>query len=675
MTLLATVPSTLDPQTKLSLSKVANAIRHLTMDAVEKSGSGHPGLPLGCAELASYLYGFYLQHNPKNPQWLNRDRFILSAGHGSLLQYICMHLAGYKISLENLKMYRQGGSITPSHPQSTVTEGVETTTGADGHGVANGIGMALGLKILENKLFNEKHPLITSKVVILAGDGCIMEGVAAEASSLASHLNLNNLILIYDSNATSLDGYVSEISSEDTALRYKAYGWDVVEIDGHDLDQIHDACLGTRFKQEKPLLIIANTIIGQGSSQKQGTPAAHGQPLGLKEVSNARKQLGLPDIDFYVEPEVYDFFKNRLSCQEKTEDEWHQSFDFWGKDHPKQKTDFNKMRSLPSIDELESLLTDLPISGSMPTRFASRDVINFLANKLPQLYGGSADLARSDGTFLKDYDVILPPIYSGRNIKYGIREFAMGAMAIGLWQTDFIVPFVGTFLAFSDYMRHSIRMAALMRAKVIFQLTHDSIYVAEDGPTHQPIEHIASLRAIPNLQVIRPADQYEVKNAWIAALSWDGPTALILSRQSLPELQETQVSYGQGVGRGAYVIKQAQDKPCDFTFFATGSEVQLALKVARALEETGYNSRVISMPSWEIFDRQPEDYQDSLLEGALGQRVSIEAGVKQGWEKYIGRKGIAISVEDFGCSGSINYMEDKFGFTVPAILSKLNIKR
>lgn len=674
MSLLATIPSTLDPHTKLSLTKIANAIRHLTMDAVEKSGSGHPGLPLGCAELASYLYGFYLQHNPKKTQWLNRDRFILSAGHGSLLQYICMHLAGYNISIKDLKMYRQGGSLTPSHPQSTVTEGVETTTGADGHGAANGIGMALGLKILENKLFTEKRPLMTSKVVILAGDGCIMEGIAAEASSLASHLNLNNLILIYDSNATSLDGYVSEISSENTALRYKAYGWDVVEIDGHDLNQIHSAFQGTRFKQEKPLLIIANTIIGRGAPQKQGTPVAHGQPLGSQEVSDARQQLGLPDIDFYVEPEVYAFFKNRLSGQETTENEWHQAFDLWGKDYPKQKEDLNKMRSLPSIDELERLLTDLLISGSMPTRFASRDVINFLANKLPQLYGGSADLARSDGTFLRDYDVILPPTYEGRNIKYGVREFAMGAMAIGLSQTGYIVPFVGTFLAFSDYMRHSIRLAALMRTKVIFQLTHDSIFVAEDGPTHQPVEHIASLRAIPNLQVIRPADQHEVKNAWIAALTWDGPTALILSRQSLPELQETQVSYAQGVGKGAYIIKQKQDKPCDFTFFATGSEVQLALKVAEVLDERGYASRVISVPSWEIFDRQPEAYQGSLLEGELGQRVSIEAGVKQGWEKYIGRKGIAISVEDFGCSGSINYMEDKFGFTVSAILSKLNIE-
>lgn len=666
-------PQKYNTELKLSLSKIAQTIRHLTMDAVERTGSGHPGLPLGCAEIGAYLYGFYLQQNPENPHWLNRDRFVLSAGHGSLLQYTCMHLAGYPLTLDDLKNYRCGGSKTPSHPQSMVTEGVETTTGADGHGVGNGIGMALGLKILQNKFFDDEFPLITSKVIVLAGDGCIMEGIGAESCSLAAHLSLNNLIVVYDSNATSLDGYVKEINSENTALRYKAYGWDVVEIDGHDFDQIHAAFQDTRFNQKKPLLIIAHTIIGRGAPHKQGTPEAHGVPLGQQEVQIAKKQSGLPDKEFYVSPDIYDFFKEKREHQKTLENKWNHLFTDWEQAYPQAKEALMKMQAIPSVKDLETLFANINISDPLPTRFASREVTNCVVNDLPQLYGGSADLAKSDGTFLFEHPVILPPCYQGRNIKFGVREFAMGSMAIGLSQTGYIVPFIGTFLVFSDYMRHSIRTASLMRNKIIFQLTHDSIFVAEDGPTHQPVEHIASLRAIPHLQVIRPADQNETKHAWIAALHWEGPTALILSRQSLPELKQTQVPYDQGLGRGAYIIRKEQSSKCDYALFATGSEVHLALEVADALEGKGYRVRVISMPSWEIFEGQPKAYQDSLLEGELGVRISIEAGTKQGWERYIGRKGISISVEDFGCSGSISYMAEKFGFTVSSILLKLGI--
>jgi transketolase len=665
----------LDLATKQSLFQVAQTIRHLSMDAVERAGSGHPGLPLGCAEIGAYLYGIYLRHNPHNPNWINRDRFILSAGHGVLLQYIGLHLSGFDLSIDDLKNYRKCGSKTPSHPQLNVTQGIETTTGADGHGVGNAVGTALGLKILAHKFSDHNYPLIDSKVVVLAGDGCMMEGISSEACALAGHFLLNNLILIYDSNSTCLDGYVNEVSSENTYIRYKAYGWDVIEIDGHDLDQIHESLHPTRFTQTKPLLIIAKTTIGKGSPHKEGTPDAHGEPLGASEIKEAKKKLNLPDQDFYVDLSIYDFFEKRKEKMLETEQTWNVLFQKWAYNNQDQKKIWAGMQTLPSVSELEALLKNCYNEADLPTRFASHDIINCLASQLPQIYGGSADLAKSDGTFLVDYPVVLPPKYCGRNIKYGVREFAMGAIAIGLSQTGFIIPFVGTFLSFSDYMRHSIRMAALMRTQVIFHFTHDSIFVGEDGPTHQPVEHIASLRAIPNLQVIRPADYNEVKSAWIAALQWNGPTALILSRQPLPELKETRVPFHKGAGKGAYIIKKEQGKALDYTFFATGSEVHLALSVSQALEDQGMQTMVISIPSWEIFEKQSQEYKNELLVGNFGIRVSLEAGVKQGWEKYIGRQGISISVEEFGSSGSIECLKDKFGFTVSSVVDLLTQRR
>lgn len=613
------------------LKRIANTIRHLTMDAVELAGSGHPGLPMGCAELGAYLFSEFLLFDPSCPTWIHRDRLILSAGHGSLWLYSCLHLAGFPLTIDDLKNFRQIDSKTPSHPDLTKTQGVEATTGVDGQGIGYAAGQALALKIAQ----------INSKVIVLAGDGDLMEGVSSEACSLAGHLNLNNLILIYDSNKTTLDGYVRESFSEDLSMRFKAQNWDVIEIDGHHLDQIQRVFTPLRKCQEKPLLVIAHTEIGYGSPHKAGTPAAHGTPLGKEEVALAKQALGLPELPFYVDPEIYSFLQKKAKS---------------GFSHPGLHIPKNLEQTLQNI----SLLT--PISG----RWASHEVLQILADHLPYLIGGSADLSSSDGTHLKHYGVIARDQFEGRTIKYGVREFGMGSIAAGMAQTGLILPFIGTFLGFVDYMRSAIRMTSLMRLKVIYQLTHDSIFIGPDGPTHQPIEQIASLRAIPGLLVLRPADANEVKMSWLAALHHQGPSALILSRQPLPELPPH--SYEEGVSKGAYIIKKEDEGKIDYLLTATGSEVHLALEVAQELKG---NVRVLSMPSWELFERQPLSYRKALLQGKL--KISIEAGVDQGWHKYIGADGIAISLSWFGESGSALDVAKRFGYTKEAILEKIKL--
>ncbi len=617
-----------NPSTE-TLQKIANTIRHLTMDAVELAGSGHPGLPLGCAEIGAYLFGEFLRFDPSHPKWPLRDRLILSAGHGSLWLYSCLHMAGFPLSIDDLKKFRQIDSKTPSHPDLTKTEGVEATTGVDGQGVGFAVGQALALKIAQ----------IDAKVVVLAGDGDLMEGVSLEACSLAGHLNLNNLILIYDSNRTTLDGYVHESFSEDVPLRFKAQGWQVVLIDGHDLDQIREAIAPLKENQERPTLVIANTQIGYGAPHKMGTPTAHGGPLGKEETALAKKFLGLPDIPFYVDPEIYAFFKQKVS------------------------SGYHSLPiSIPS--DMESLLQNIPISSPIAGRWASHEVLQVLSSHLPQLIGGSADLSSSDGTYLKEYGLIQSGQFKGRNIKYGVREFGMGCIAAGMAQTGLVLPFVGTFLGFVDYMRSALRMASLMRLKVIYQLTHDSIFIGSDGPTHQPIEQIASLRAIPGLLVLRPADANEVKMSWLAALLHEGPTAIILSRQPLKELLPK--SYAEGVGRGAYILHKESGGQVDYLLLATGSEVHLALEVAK---ELGPGTRVVSMPSWELFEKQPFSYKKELLQGKV--KVSIEAGIDQGWHKYIGADGITISLTWFGESASNVDLAERFGYTKEAVLRKI----
>lgn len=664
--------TSLNPERKEILAKIANTIRGLSMDAVQKAESGHPGLPMGCAEIGAYLWGNFLRYNPKDPKWPDRDRFILSAGHGSMLLYSVLHLSGYNLSLDDLKHFRQLHSKTPGHPESLDTEGVETTTGPLGQGVGNAVGQALGLKLLQAKFNTEHHKIFTGKVVCLCSDGDIMEGVSSEVSSLAGHLKLDNLIMIYDSNHICLDGPTSECLSENTKMRYEAYNWEVIEMDGNDLDDINRVFSTIRENQTRPRLIIAHTIIGKGSPNKAGSSKAHGAALGVDEVKASKDLLGIPKEPlFYVPHEVQDFFSKKLPEDSSLEKKWRDKFDLWAKDNPDLLRLYDEMSQNRIPNNLEERLKPIEIKSPISGRKASNEVLNALASFLPQLYGGSADLSGSDLTMLKNYPLVTPGNFAGRNIKFGVREFGMATIATGLSQTNMILPFIGTFLTFSDYMRNAIRLAALQRAHVIYQFTHDSIFLGEDGPTHQPIEHYAALRAMPFLQVIRPGDAYEVKMSWIAALRYQGPTALILTRQNLPEIPETKnFSYANGVGRGAYILKKEKTKP-HYTLLATGSELHLAMDVSVALEKMGKSVRVVSMPCWEMYEEQDEAYKESVLGGDIGVRVSIEAGSELGWHKYIGINGIAISMHSFGASAPAEDLAKEFGFTVDAIMKKI----
>ncbi len=573
------------------LSKIANTIRELSMEGVQKANSGHPGMPMGCAELGAYLYGSALRHNPRNSKWFNRDRVVLSAGHGSMWLYSCLYLSGFKLSIEDIKKFRQLHSNTPGHPEYHMTDGVEATTGPLGQGVANAVGMALGFKMLGAQFNRDGFPIINNKIYALAGDGCIMEGISSEASSLAGHLKLNNLVLIYDSNKICLDGDLSECCSEDTATRYKSYGWDVVVVDGYDFAAMDTVFTNLLQNQKKPTLVIAHTIIGKGATQKAGTSKAHGSPLGPEIVADTKIALGLPAEDFYVPQVVHEYFEKRLAKDAGLESDWNLLFKRWASAYPDLAAQFEKMKAPIDFAALETSLTQIDLSKPMGGRSASQSVLQELGKLLPQVIGGSADLSCSDLTMMKAFPIVTPGNFAGRNIKFGVREFAMAAATSGLFTTGMYIPYCGTFLTFSDYMRNAIRLAALSHYHVIYQFTHDSIFLGEDGPTHQPIEHLASLRAMPNLHVIRPADANEVKMAWIAALSYQGPTALILSRQNLPELAHTKVPYSEGMGRGAYIVQHASGKP-DVTLFSTGSEVHLAIEVAESLEKIGKNASV-----------------------------------------------------------------------------------
>ncbi len=660
----------MDEDLKKQLGKIGNTIRQISMEAVEKANSGHPGLPMGCAEFGAFLWGTQLRHNPKNPKWLGRDRFILSAGHGSMFLYSCLHLSGYNLSLDDIKHFRQLHSKTPGHPESHITEGVEATTGPLGQGVGNAVGQALGLKLLANKFNTPDFPLFTNKVFCLAGDGCMIEGISGEASSLAGHLQLDNLVLIYDSNKVTLDGPLAESCSEDTKKRYEAYGWDTYEVDGYDFDAMDKIFQEIRQKQRRPCFIVMHTIIGKGAPHKEGTSRAHGNPLGAEEIELVKRNLNLPEEDFYIPQAVRTFFDQRLEKCVAMEQKWKEMLRHFAESKPQLYKEFTQMVDKRLPEDLEEKLTKIEMKSPLAGRTASQNCLNMLGEQLPFLIGGSADLSCSDMTMMKHFPIIGPGKFEGRNIKFGEREFAMATIASGLAQTDMYVPFVGTFLTFSDYMRNAMRLAALSMTQVIYQLTHDSVFLGEDGPTHQPIEHVASLRAMPQMQVIRPADNWEVCMAWIAALRHRGPTALILSRQSLPQLEETKVPYDQGVGKGAYILKREKSKP-DFTLIATGSEVSLALDVAAALEKRGKAVRVVSMPCWEIFEAQSDTYRETVLGGDLGQRVSIEAGTSFGWHKWIGMNGIAISIESFGESAPLSDLQAEFGFNVDAILSRL----
>jgi len=663
----------MDEDLKKQLAKVAGTIRGLSMDAVQKANSGHPGMPMGCAELGAYLFGVHLRHNPKHSKWFNRDRVVLSAGHGSMWLYSCLHLAGFKLSLEDIKRFRQLHSKTPGHPEHGLTDGVEATTGPLGQGVGNAVGMALGMKLLAARFNRDDYPLFTGKVYCVAGDGCLMEGVSSEASSFAGHLKLDNLVLIYDSNHICLDGPTSECFTEDTKARYKAYGWDVYDIDGYDFNGMETTFSEIRRTQDKPVLVVLRTVIGKGSPHKAGSSKAHGSPLGPEEVLASKEALGLPKEEFYVPQSVISFFEQKLPKEAALEAEWNELFRKWAASHPDLAAEFQAMKERKLPRDLEEQLKKVAIKSPIAGRSASQAILQTLGKILPQLVGGSADLSCSDLTWMKDYSIVSAEQPEGRNIKYGVREFAMGTIANGLSLVGTFQPYCGTFFTFSDYMRNSIRLAALSPYHVIYQFTHDSIFLGEDGPTHQSIEHLASLRAMPHLHVIRPADANEVRHAWIAALRYEGPTAIVLSRQALPELTHTNVPYEQGMARGAYIVKKEKKRP-DFTLFSTGSELSLALDVAERLEQMDKGVRVVSMPAWTLFEKQDEAYKHSVAGGDLGVRVAIEAGSELGWHKYIGMDGIAICMEGFGLSAPAADLAQEFGFTVDAIVERLMCK-
>lgn len=654
-------------QQKETLSLAAHTIRGLSMDAIQAANSGHPGLPLGCAELAAYLYGHLLTHNPKNPNWINRDRFVLSAGHGSMLLYASLHLAGFDVSLDNIKNFRQYHSPTAGHPEFRELPGIETTTGPLGQGVATGIGMAFGQKIMEAQFGVQNEGLLNAKTYILAGDGCMMEGISAEASSFAGHNKLDNVVLIYDANDICLDGPIEECLSEDVAKRYEAYGWNVQTIDGHNLNQIDTAFRAAASHKGQPCLIIAKTTIGYGSPNMAGTSDVHGKALGEDEIRLTKEALNLPvDEKFYVPEDIYSYFQARSESGQAAEAAWQASWQEWADQHADKAAAWKVAESQAVTDEMVTAIQNTDC-GSGATRQLSNKVLQTIHDVVPFVIGGSADLSCSDSTMMKAGGVVSPKNYAGRNIKYGVREFAMGAIASGLALQGQILPYVGTFLMFSDYMRNAIRVAALMKVPVIYQFTHDSVLLGEDGPTHQPVEHLASLRAIPGVVVIRPGDSTEVKAAWVTALKRRQPVALILSRQGVPELEGSSF---EGAQRGAYILKKESGDQLDFCILTTGSECGLALEVAEAKEAEGKSVRVVSVPSFELFNEQTKSYQDEVL-GNATQYVSIEAQSTFGWHQYVGRDGICIGIDRFGISAPIADIKEEFGLTLEKILEKL----
>jgi transketolase len=653
------------------LHLIANTIRGLSIDAVQRANSGHPGLPLGCAEIGAYLYAVAMRYNPKDPSWLNRDRFVLSPGHGSMLLYSCLTLSGYDLSIDDLKQFRQLHSRTPGHPEVHVTPGVEATTGPLGQGTGNAVGMALAGKILGDEFNQGQETLFDYKVFCICSDGDLMEGVSHEVCSFAGHLQLNNLIFFYDNNGICLDGPTKDSYTDNVKLRFEAYGWEVFHISGYDLEAMDRIVSEARTGQSRPIMVICDTQIGKGSPHKAGTHEAHGAPLGPEEVTLTKEALGISLEEFYVPPAVPEFFAARIKKEETRQADWEKLLSTWSQRYPELRKRLDAMHEHHLPEGLEQRLKDVTIPDSVAGRSISGTYLQVIADALPQLIGGSADLSGSDKTFLKKGGVISTGHYEGKNIKYGVREFGMATICNGLALTDLFLPYCGTFLTFSDYMRNAIRLAALSHIHVIYQFTHDSIFLGEDGPTHQPVEQVPSLRAMPNLQVFRPGDAHEVRGSWLAALEYKGPSAIILTRQNLPTLDCCDVSYADGIGRGAYIVRREQEGKPDVTLMATGSELHLALEVAEELVKRGKRTRVISMPCWEVFERQPKDYRDRIVGGDLGLRVSIEAAATLGWGRYVGIQGIAIGMESFGASAPAEVLAKEYGFTVDQILERI----
>ena len=654
-------------------SRAINAIRFLSTDAVQKAKSGHPGTPMGLAPLAYLLWTKHLRHNPGNPDWGGRDRFVLSCGHASMLLYSLLHLTGYDLTLDDLRQFRQWGSRTPGHPEAGHTPGVEVTTGPLGQGLGNAVGMAMASRMLAQRFNRPGHEIVSHRIVALCSDGDLMEGVASEAASLAGFHRLGNLVAFYDDNRITIEGSTDLAFREDVGGRFRSYGWNVLTVaDGNtDLDGLSAAIEVAFAQRERPTLVIVRTSIGFGSPNKQDTAGAHGAPLGEAEVALAKENLGWPaEPAFLVPDDVLAHFREALARGEKAEKEWRMKFAAYAAAFPSLALEWER-RMWGDLPEgwTEGIPAFAPEAGAAATRTASGKVLNAIAARLPELAGGSADLAPSTETIMKDAGEFLPDAApGGRNLHFGVREHGMGAILNGMARHGGVIPYGATFFIFSDYMRPSIRLAALMGCRVVYVLTHDSVGVGEDGPTHQPVEHLASLRAMPNLYVVRPADANETAAAWRMALERSaGPTALVLTRQKVPVLPPSSVFRGDNVYRGAYVLEDAVNGRPDVLLIATGSEVSVALEARKLLSEEGVAARVVSMPCWERFEEQEPAYRDAVLPPSVPARVSVEAGSTFGWARYVGDRGVSIGIERFGASAPAERIFRELGITPEAV--------
>ena len=652
---------------------IANTIRGLSVDGVAAANSGHPGMPLGMADVCAVLWSEHMNFNPKNPKWLNRDRFILSAGHGSMLIYSLLHLYGYDLSMDDLKAFRQWGSKTPGHPENFVTAGVETTTGPLGQGVANAVGFALAEASLAARYNREGSEIIDHYTYVVAGDGCLQEGISHEACSFAGHNKLGKLIMLYDSNNITIDGPTHISFTEDTRKRFEAYGWQVLEIDGHDYDQINAAIAEAKKEKSKPSIIICKTIIGFGSPNRAGTSKAHGEPFPAEEIELMKEKLGLPkDKSFFVPDEISDLRAKTQEKGENLENKWNELWEnYKNKNQEAAKELENSIKG-----EISKEALDIPLFGSekaIATRSASGTVLNHIAKYIPQLMGGSADLTPSNNTLPAGEESFSPENPKGRYIRYGVREHGMAAIMNGMALHGGVLPYSGTFFVFSDYMRPAMRMSALMEQQVVYVLTHDSIGLGEDGPTHQPEAHLWAYRMIPNMTVIRPMDANETAEAWKSALkNKKGPTCLVLTRQNLPVYDRAGLGWAKSeeAQKGGYVL--CEDKDFEVIIIATGSEVELAVEAKTKLNEQGVKVRIVSMPSTNIFDEQPQEYKDSVLPKNILKRVAVEAGVTLGWYKYVGLEGRVIGLDRFGASAPYKTLYKEFGITTDAIVEAVN---
>jgi len=643
-----------------------NTIRTLAIDAIEKANSGHPGLPMGAAPMAYTLWTEFMNHSPKNSSWFNRDRFVLSAGHGSMLLYALLHLSGYDVTIDDLKQFRQWGSNTPGHPEVLDTDGVEATTGPLGQGIAMAVGMAMAEAHLAATYNKEQYPIIDHYTYALISDGDIMEGISHEAASLAGHLGLGKLIALYDSNDISLDGELNKAFSEQTKNRFEAYGWQELYVeDGNDIDEIRQALKKAKDNVNQPTLIEVKTVIGYGSPNKSGSSASHGAPLGTDEVVLTKDYYKWQHEDFFVPEKVYDDFDEKIVNRGKQlENDWNNLFSAYEKEYPQ----LAKSLQLAMAGELpadwDEQLPSFDEQTNEATRVTSNTVLNAIAQSVPNFIGGSADLASSNNTMIKDSNDFSKSNYAGRNIWFGVREFAMAAALNGMALHGGLKVYGGTFFVFSDYLRPAIRLAALMKTPVTYVFTHDSIAVGEDGPTHEPIEQLASLRAMPGLSVIRPADANETQAAWRLALeSTDQPTALVLTRQNVQTVKATKEKAYEGVKKGAYVISPATKDNPDALLLATGSEVNLAIAAQQTLLEQGIDTQVVSMPSWDRFEQQSDAYKQTVIPPTVKKRLAIEMGASLGWHKYVGEAGKVLAIDTFGASAPGNIVVEKYGFT------------